>query len=777
MGIVAAFGVTDRTDFVKVNSCSMTGELNGHWELHAQLEDRGRGFRPTKGQQIKIYDDAVSPVTIYFIGRIKGIVERAPDNTSLQFDVSAQDYNEVLYRRLVTATYQNQSLYTIVMDIWANVLSGEGVTTNHVDDPSPPVVITEPVRFDHETVASVFEKLQELTGYCFYIDFENDLHCSLFTTATAPFSLTDTSGDWKDFEITKSDENYVNRQHVRGATVVNITKTDTIVAIAGQWQFPTTGLIVTMISVTRNGAPETFVAGPKPGSFPAPWAAGYDWAYYDDMYAFELDRVDMGAAIGAGDVVVITYTTGVPLLPGGAAAGPNVATSNDYAEQAARAALEGGSGIHEAIEEQPDIIDSVALQAFADGRIRQRATDPATIRVTILKPGLMPGQQLPVSLTRFDLNHSPVDLFLITRVTYNWICAAEDTPADSFECQVEGTNGEPVTDGVGYMTALVQMARIGASESIVTGGIGAGSGSGRAFAEWPIGGGTRFYLTYIPTPPESLHLYLNGVFQTPGVDYTLTGGTIVYSVAPGPISAHFAVYLHGGLSVLGAGGGARQFAGAGQVQWVYSADLAIIGDLTLGIWVKTPPAGGGIILVYGKSTNFVTSENDTYGLEIVWSVSGWRVRYWHDQSGGVSDTGTFLTAPLMASNTWYFVALTRVVSTKTVSLYLGALGSALAFAESEVKGTNPYDGQGVTNALSIGSGFLVADSPYTGVIDDYYIWNRVLSLLEMQTAMGGVPSQTGLVLGCRTGDTPEVDESHAGHAAPSITDTTVVAGH
>lgn len=454
MAITATIGGTPRTEWTKINTCVLTGELNNRWSLHCQIEDNNRGYRPTKGQQIVIDEDG----TTRFAGRIHTVLERAPEDGPIQFDIEATDYNEVLYRRLSTATYQNRSLYEIVLDIVATALSGEGVTTANVDAPSPVVTISQLLRFDHVPVAQVFERLTELTGYTFYIDFTNDLHCSLFAANAAPFSLTAGSENWKDIDIRRSDEHYVNRQHVRGAATVNRQVTDTIVAIDGQWQFPTTALIIAVISVTRDSGAgpvaETFIGGPKPSSFPAGWAAGYDWAFYNDMYAFELDRVDMGADIDAGDIVVITYNTGMPLIPGGPAVGPNVATADDYAEQTARAALEGGSGIHEAIEEQPDISEFDTLQAFADGRLRQRGVDVATILVRVLDPGLLPAQRLTINIPKHALN----DVYLITRTVYTWQFAADE---DFFFVDVECTDGEPTTGGLGYLAALVQMARMG----------------------------------------------------------------------------------------------------------------------------------------------------------------------------------------------------------------------------------------------------------------------------------------------------------------------------
>lgn len=43
---------------------------------------------------------------------------------------------------------------------------------------------------------------------------------------------------------------------------------------------------------------------------------------------------------------------------------------------------------------------------------------------------------------------------------------------------------------------------------------------------------TTFTLSQTPSPSSSLQLELNGQFQTQGFEYTLSGNTITYAVAP-----------------------------------------------------------------------------------------------------------------------------------------------------------------------------------------------------------------------------------------------------
>lgn len=87
-----------------------------------------------------------------------------------------------------------------------------------------------------------------------------------------------------------------------------------------------------------------------------------------------------------------------------------------------------------------------------------------------------------------------------------------------------------------------------------SGGGSGGSGTGVVIRETPSGvmngTNTTFTLSQAPTPASSLLLFLDGVEQEPGTDYTLSGSTITYVVAPSAADWQLAWYVVG--SVTGA---------------------------------------------------------------------------------------------------------------------------------------------------------------------------------------------------------------------------------
>ena len=58
------------------------------------------------------------------------------------------------------------------------------------------------------------------------------------------------------------------------------------------------------------------------------------------------------------------------------------------------------------------------------------------------------------------------------------------------------------------------------------------------------GSNAAFTLSFAPNPAASLLLFLNGVQQNPAVDYTISGATITYAVAPQASDEHIAWYTH-----------------------------------------------------------------------------------------------------------------------------------------------------------------------------------------------------------------------------------------
>lgn len=450
------------TTHLEVDSCTIQGSLYGQWSLEATLNDLVGTFTVAKLSEIIVYDD--DGVTKRFAGRISRVTKTVPPDGDdvpapgfvFRYAIEARDYNAILSRRLCPGTIRfaaGTSIIDVLDHINENFLSGEGITIGDTD--SPIVTLPEAVEFTYEFVDAIIEKLGAMFGYVGYVDFDKRLNFSAFTSNAAPFSITDTDGRWRSFQVVDSDDNYRNRQYERvSATIATEAGPDVsdpaTIATAGQWQFKVSALVAGVSQVLVDGVSETFQSCTK-----AEWDAGVGsgtppgsglWYWISDMYTAEIDRI--GNPLAGGEVVEFTYS---PMLNvQGQGAGPQVVVVNDLSDQAVRAGLDGGSGIYEAIEDQSSIVSAATLIDIALGRLQQYR-EPLEISFDTFRAGLMPTQSLTVTLTRWGID----DVFVIRAVTYRWIASAPDY----FVCSVTAGYGFGFGSSAEYLAKLVAMAR------------------------------------------------------------------------------------------------------------------------------------------------------------------------------------------------------------------------------------------------------------------------------------------------------------------------------
>lgn len=111
-------------------------------------------------------------------------------------------------------------------------------------------------------------------------------------------------------------------------------------------------------------------------------------------------------------------------------------TRDNLTEQAARKAIEGGTGIVEAKEDGKQMLVSAA-QTYADGLLaRFSNNDTVEIQATTRRSGLQKGQQLPAFLPEHNINNAQL---LITRAVATGEQLADGTIL--YQWQVTATNG------------------------------------------------------------------------------------------------------------------------------------------------------------------------------------------------------------------------------------------------------------------------------------------------------------------------------------------------
>lgn len=497
----------DRTAWLAAGSCSWSRPLGGRATANAILEDRGRGFTPSANSTFVVKDGA----TKYFAGTIYSIVERChPPLFTKQFTLRVLDYNHICDRRRVAAiTYSASPALTlrdIVLEIVGTSLDGEGITTTNV---ATGPTILEPVTFNYETVTEAFNKLSAITAnygdpYLWSVDFDKGLTFSQFSSVNAPFSLTNTSNNFKDFEIERSMDGFRSIQHARTEWEIAPTLEESFTGNSVLVGFITTQPITDTPTVYVNGIQKTV------GELGVD-NTGKDFYWIRDGYGiFNQDHATL-TALQTLEVVYVPPAT-------------NIVTVSDSTAISTY-------GKWEAVREERNLQEYDTLVAVATGDLSMFKTVPAKPSFTVYQGGLAPGQRISINLTRHGIN----DDYLIEDTQFKWVPAR----TDFLECRVKCTSQQrPETRKTAWLEKLVRVARIGRPPQQITGESGGGTTPGGVggWSERPSGSmngtNTVFTLAAAPSPSTALILAINGVVLRPGVDYTISGNTITLNTAP-----------------------------------------------------------------------------------------------------------------------------------------------------------------------------------------------------------------------------------------------------
>ena len=347
------------------------------------------------GEVVEIRDETSN---LIFAGTVDSVEGEIDASKRLQVKrLACVDYTQIADRHLAAYVYKpdedHPTIYAgdVIKDIVTRffVYGGvsEGIDTSPVED-GPAI---EKLVFNYIPASQAFDDIAELAGYIWYIDYEKRLHFTPKDRNTAPFGLTETSQNWRNLKITESRELYRNRQIVRAGTALTDERSDTVIASeADQKLFELSYPVGTASAVTVGGVAKTLgVNGLHEGR-------DYYWSYNSNVLTAEV-------APGAGAEVTLTYQGLFPIL----------VDERLDAEILARRALEGGTGVYEAITDDPAInVQTVAVQK-ALAYLRKHGTIPQVIRFETDVPGLHPGQLLPVDIPAAGLD----DNYLIESVS------------------------------------------------------------------------------------------------------------------------------------------------------------------------------------------------------------------------------------------------------------------------------------------------------------------------------------------------------------------------
>jgi len=383
------------------------------------------------GQVVEIRDETGS---LIFAGTIDSIDEEIDPAETVRFKrVACVDYNQIADRHLVAYVYQpddlTPTLYAgdVIKDIVSRffVFGGvtEGIDTSNVED-GPEI---EKFVFNYVPASQAFDDIAELTGYIWYIDYEKKLYFTPRDKYEAPIVIGGKTRNWRNMKITESRDLYRNRQIVRAGTALTDPRIDTVVAAeADQKLFEVPFPVGTASAVTVNSVAKTLgVNGLHEGR-------DFYWSYGSNVLTAEI-------APGVGAVIALTYQGMFQIL----------VDERIDAEILARRALEGGTGVYEAIADDPAInMQPVAVQK-ALAYLRKHGVIPQTVRFETDCPGLRPGQLITIKFVSAGLN----DYYLIESVNMR------DLQGRINRYQVSAVSGDALGGWLEWFSALARQAQ------------------------------------------------------------------------------------------------------------------------------------------------------------------------------------------------------------------------------------------------------------------------------------------------------------------------------
>lgn len=389
-GLEITIGGEDRSSAYRPKSLSIKEDLNSRGTASFILEDPANDITVAPGESLDIRKNILSPYSssLIFSGTVDVIDEKWPamDITSpfKELRVKAVDNNAIASRFLVARRYEAGSLPgEIAEDIRDRYLSSEGVTAGNIENGE---ITLGQVDFNFESVADALNELSELVGFIWYIDHDRKLYFQDRDTTAASFGYSDTSLPIRSLKRKQSRQGYRNRQYLRAGRDIQINTNAEDFVGDGERRSFTVGLpIGEEPIVTLNGGAQTIGVNGI--------AAGKNWYWQKGSNTVEQDR-DLGSILETDDILRVTYRGLLAII----------VQADDSTQQEERAAIEGGSGIYEQIEDDEKLESGDFALSRASGILERFGAIKEIVSISTDEGALRAGQIQTIELSREGLS-------------------------------------------------------------------------------------------------------------------------------------------------------------------------------------------------------------------------------------------------------------------------------------------------------------------------------------------------------------------------------------
>lgn len=367
---------------------------------------------PTEGSEIVFKDGS----RFLFAGYISKISpEETGEGQLFKYAVEASDYSHILNNKIARRSYTSQTLAYIVTDLmgtYVDALYGFDLT-NVATGPT-----VSSITFDHISIRKCFEKLQKLTGYVWYVDYEKFLFFQAPNAAAAPETITDSSDNFEEIAIDYDTSQVRNSVIVIGSENGEQDSNTTTETFNGDgatraWELDAKPSQV--VSIKINGVSKQFSLDVNERDTDV-------FVYSFSGQSFRLtDAQTTPVGGGSPDQIEIVYYGRIPIIT----------KEIDPVSIASFAARDGGDGTYEYTIKEASITSKEEATERALQELAEFA-DPLVngqfqTRTSLLSPGSVfsPGQVLTVNLPTYGIDEDTA--FLIQEVSISMVEDGSDT--------------------------------------------------------------------------------------------------------------------------------------------------------------------------------------------------------------------------------------------------------------------------------------------------------------------------------------------------------------
>jgi hypothetical protein len=380
-----------KNEVIKTKSIKIINSINEQVDTCTFIYEKNLVNGVEAGARIDIYDS--KNIIKIFGGQIQKIKQNAffPGSNTINYKVTCASWEKRLQSRIIAEVYENQYAGDIIKDLIDNYLPEFSYINVQKG------LLIDYISFNYKSLDNCIKAIAKETGYNWYIDYEKDIHFFETTQNIAPFSLNDTSNNFKNFNISYDSSQIRNRILIQGGYFLEDYNLDVKVADGEQVTFRTAYKPFAPVKIyvdTGSGFVEKTLGVKNINE------SGFDFVL--DYNEKTVENLDL-ATLNSGDIVKITYKKEVLFFSQG----------EDSQSIANLKRIEGGDGIREYTIKDENIVTIDA----ANQRIKAELNDYANPKVkgsfSTTSYGLRSGQLLNIVLSNFEINTS----YLIQKVS------------------------------------------------------------------------------------------------------------------------------------------------------------------------------------------------------------------------------------------------------------------------------------------------------------------------------------------------------------------------